>query len=408
MNHNHRRLRKGSEKTFSVHLPTLLLCLLSSFIGFYVGLVVGSGVRSPPLSESVIHERIDAEVMKRMKLFYKSRKSKNEDTDPRFPSSIGKIVTGASVVNRDDFARTFDSGVPLDASSRENNEVLILYNNRKALPSDPSIAAEAQSMVTAPLLPVQAATENCDHLHVVLTQPSSTRQQCIALFGQYESFHLQKWVRLPEKGQTNNSFPLRLVPRGAQDVGRVSHPPPTSDDTHEYWQILRKYIETIDSALERLKPIATKVAVRNTVIVLICNEGQSELLANFVCSARSRGFDLSSVLVFATDTETKDLAEAFGLTVFYEEDIFGEIPKKAARQYGDRVFARIMMGKVFCVHMVNMLGYDVLFQDVDVIWYKNPLEFFHNESSSVGGFDAYFQDDGNRGLYYAPYSANTG
>lgn len=58
--------------------------------------------------------------------------------------------------------------------------------------------------------------------------------------------------------------------------------------------------------------------------------------------------------------------------------------------------------------MISMLGYDLLFQDVDLIWYKNPLEFFHDKSSPVHDFDMYFQDDGSRGLFYAPYSANTG
>ena len=55
------------------------------------------------------------------------------------------------------------------------------------------------------------------------------------------------------------------------------------------------------------------------VIVMVCNLGQSELLLNFVCAAKSRGIDLSAVLVFATDTETKELAEGLGLTAFYDE-----------------------------------------------------------------------------------------
>ena len=58
--------------------------------------------------------------------------------------------------------------------------------------------------------------------------------------------------------------------------------------------------------------------------------------------------------------------------------------------------------------MTMLLDYDVLFQDVDVVWYKNPLEFFHDNSTSMYDFDIYFQDDGSRGLFYAPYSANTG
>mmetsp|Transcript_19657 Transcript_19657/g.27274 ORF Transcript_19657/g.27274 Transcript_19657/m.27274 type:complete len:241 (+) Transcript_19657:2-724(+) len=67
-----------------------------------------------------------------------------------------------------------------------------------------------------------------------------------------------------------------------------------------------------------------------------------------------------------------------------------------------------MMAKVFCVQMLTMSGYDVLFQDVDMIWFKDPLEFFHDETNPLYNFDIYFQDDGNHAVYYAPYSANTG
>ena len=83
------------------------------------------------------------------------------------------------------------------------------------------------------------------------------------------------------------------------------------------------------------------------------------------------------------------------------------MPKQAAYQYGDHIFQKMMLAKVYCVHLVSMLGHDLLFQDVDIVWYKNPLEFFHN-NKAVQDYDMVFQDDGARGLFYAPYSANTG
>jgi hypothetical protein len=65
-----------------------------------------------------------------------------------------------------------------------------------------------------------------------------------------------------------------------------------------------------------------------------------------------------------------------------------------------------MMAKVLCVQLVNELGYDLLFQDVDVIWYKNPFDYF--KTGHAKNFDIYFQDDGNRQERFAPYSANSG
>jgi hypothetical protein len=67
----------------------------------------------------------------------------------------------------------------------------------------------------------------------------------------------------------------------------------------------------------------------------------------------------------------------------------------------------MMMAKVICVQLVSMLGYDFLFQDVDIVWYKNPLEYFHNDAS-VKQFDAIFQDDGGHSVRYSPFSANSG
>jgi hypothetical protein len=112
------------------------------------------------------------------------------------------------------------------------------------------------------------------------------------------------------------------------------------------------------------------------------------------------------VLVFPTDEETKELAEGIGLEVFYEEKLMASIPKQESHMYGDDVFASIMFAKVLCVQLVNELGYDLLFQDVDLVWFKSPLDFFHDPSLPI--FDMYFQDDGNRQERFAPYSANSG
>ena len=76
--------------------------------------------------------------------------------------------------------------------------------------------------------------------------------------------------------------------------------------------------------------------------------------------------------------------------------------------YGDRIFMQMMFAKVFVVQMINMQGYDVLFQDVDITWYRHPLEVFHDESHSFSEFDIIFQDDGAHSNRYAPYSANSG
>ena len=79
------------------------------------------------------------------------------------------------------------------------------------------------------------------------------------------------------------------------------------------------------------------------------------------------------------------------------------VPEKEAARYGDKTFGSIMMAKVLCVHLVNDLGYDILFQDVDIIWYRNPFEYFNSDAHS--DFDVYFQGESGLLLYYLIVSA---
>lgn len=68
-----------------------------------------------------------------------------------------------------------------------------------------------------------------------------------------------------------------------------------------------------------------------------------------------------------------------------------------------------MLAKVYCVHLISLLGHDILFQDVDVVWYRDPLkEYFHNSTLVDRDFDIYFQDDGARMKRFIPYSPNSG
>ncbi|CAB9514757.1 Nucleotide-diphospho-sugar transferase [Seminavis robusta] len=330
----------------------------------------------------------------------------------RFEKEVDDFAEGMTYIPRDEFNSRFDVGVPLDPSTKFNDKVLLLYSDSKSLPSDPQAKEAARRSGDIPTLGVFRAVHNCDFLNVVFLQPAR-QKQCTAIVGQYASYHISKYMRLPDNdkggyGPLDSSVPLQLVNRGAQLSGRKSTRVPAPKDTQKYWKTLKTYLDTLPSVLEELKPIAAKVAKENTVVVMLANHGQSELLMNFVCNARSRNLDISSVLVFATDQETKDLAEGMGLTVFYDVTNYGKSPKGAARTYGDGAFTAMMFAKVYCVQMVASLGYDVLFQDLDVVWFRSPLEYFHDKNSPSHGFDIYFQDDGNRAVFYAPYSANSG
>jgi len=320
----------------------------------------------------------------------------------RFPDSVHRFATGMSRINKDEFTDHFDMGVPIDESKPGEEEVLLLYSSERAFPKKKT--SELSGMVPIPSLSVQDATSECEEMHIVLTDHTN-RKQCVALVPQYESFHLQKWMRVDGKGgKLDGAEDLRSVSRGYQANGKEKFRPPEPKHTRRFWDMLVPYIQNIDQVLANLRPVVEKVVKNRELVVMVCNKGQSELLMNFVCSVKARNLDYSQVLVFATDIETKELAESMGLTAFYDEINFSSMPSDAAKGYGDRRFVAMMLAKVFCVQLVSMLGYDFLFQDVDIVWYQNPFEYFNKHPE----FDIYFQDDGAHSTRYAPYSANSG
>lgn len=84
-----------------------------------------------------------------------------------------------SQVDRDSFATRFDVGVPLDESTKDRNDrVMILYNDAGALPNDETVARQSGANGEIPLIDdVEKATENCDVLDLVLMQ-QKTKRQC--------------------------------------------------------------------------------------------------------------------------------------------------------------------------------------------------------------------------------------
>lgn len=230
-----------------------------------------------------------------------------------------KLFAGAARVNRDDFLKRFDLGVPLDHTTPGNQEAMIMYHHERSLSSVQK--GDAARDGPMPLLTVDDATANCDVLKIVLTEPNKPRQ-CLAIVGQWESYHVHKYMRLPPdniRTGVDQALPLRNVARTHSTNKGISQiiPKPFNVDTYDQ-KVLVPYLTHLKSTLAKLKPIAASVARDKTIVVLVCNLGQSELLVNFICSSKARGFNLSNILVFCTDAETQKIAEALGVKTFYD------------------------------------------------------------------------------------------
>lgn len=344
-----------------------------------------------------------------------------------FPSSMNKLVTGMGIISRKQFARVFDTGYVLDKKNKKekgNDKVLLLYanpegNNHTRAGAD---GKDVQSSPSLHELSVDDVARQCKTVKVVLIDPKPDNGECIAIQGQWASNHVHKFKRKKIKKTTSEKerkVGLGIDNEDEQDLYAYKYSAgrqmmlPTADQQEANRRILLLYLKHYPDALERLRPIA-ELASRGgsmdgdkmPIIVLLSNWGQSKFLMNYVCTARARGIDLSRVLLFATDKDTYGLGQDLGLAVFYDETIFGFFPKDAAKDYHDISYALIMMTKVFSVHLVNALGHNLLFSDVDIALYRDPFDYFFQQPSE---FDAFFQHDGyHHPTRFAPLAANTG
>jgi len=144
------------------------------------------------------------------------------------------------------------------------------------------------------------------------------------------------------------------------------------------------------------------------VTVMVVNEGELDLLLNFVCSCQQNNVSTSNLLVFTPNAAVVERIKNWGdglLTAIHHSS-FAPVSNKASQEYLDRVFVDMMWYKAFSVWILLSLKFNVLFQDVDLVWFREPFSYFHSEGAK--GHDAFFSDDGQRGLRYSPFYANSG
>jgi Nucleotide-diphospho-sugar transferase len=365
----------------------ILSHLLFGCCCMYVGLIMGMSFQPSSQNCPPCPAVTDSEPTTQQK-----KSSLTMTMSRKFPRSLDNMFVDYGTVPRQSFNEHLEIGVPFDPTIAGAEDVLVLYTSQKSLPT----AAKNSSLYR---LPSEQAFENCHSVKVILQEHNKRRksQQCIAIVPQWESYYVHKFMRLPRtkfKTNVDYKYPLRYVSRSHSDDGKFATVPMLLGHTDTYYKVLQEYLANLDRVVYDLHALL-RVKRRkgpsnsNAFIVMVCNLGQSALLHNFICNAKAKNIDLSRVVVFATDEATKTLCEGLGITVFYDKSIFGAMPETAAMGYGDRVFAKMMMAKVFCVHLVLSCGYDVLFQDVDVVMYKNPLPFF--ASDEVAEWDMMFQ-----------------
>ena len=175
-------------------------------------------------------------------------------------------------------------------------------------------------------------------------------------------------------------------------------------------ELCRKLLHGFEAKRKRrhfkLESLLRRQNHKNVVLVMLVNHGHLDLFRNWVRSCDDRGIEVRSwTLVFTVDADAAHGVEQLGFTYYTDPTSYGDHSKEAVKVFGDFQFRLLMFQKTAIVKDVLDLGYRVLFQDVDVVWMKNPLAYFLHPSRQ--GYDAWFMYDGPNRIH-APLRVNTG
>ena len=218
---------------------------------------------------------------------------------PQFISTLKSFVNGIVKVSASEFLELYDNGTP--EPHRLHDDGLIIYNTKEAVPD--SVTEDLHSVKNGgafQTLRVQDATSNCDTMNVVYINPKVSDGQCLAVIGNYESYHIQKWMRtssiqsssastkdqkhiaLGKDENTGHRTPLVPVGRLTNINGHNEFNVPVDSTLHKHNGILQRFLHSQSRILSELEPIVRKVASGgNVVIVMTVNFGQIHLLTNF-------------------------------------------------------------------------------------------------------------------------------
>ena len=153
----------------------------------------------------------------------------------------------------------------------------------------------------------------------------------------------------------------------------------------------------------------TRLAEAGPVVIMAVNEGDLVLLLNFACSMARAGAATAGVptLVFTNSPEMKASIDALGGSVrgiYHHSFPAMGMGQRSSEAYLDKAFGEAMWFKAMAAFIVAETGLDLLFQDADVVWFRNPFEYF----AATPRADVYYSDNGLRTMRMAPAFANSG
>ena len=353
-----------------VKTVSFLICMAT--VSFYVGY----HSTPPATNEGLISASVTEQLLHRCGGAGSASNSTYLASKPKQPT----LLTGVARVPKDELMKRFSFGVPL-LDRPTGQDALLLFQTSEACPENRCVGSDAES---PPLIGnATDALANCDTLNVQFTHNPTPNTLCSVYMPQdgLPTYHISRWMRLPAEGPLDRSANLRHVAAMTNPRGVNRHNVPRMQLIRKHWQSLLIFLNHLDEVLDdlskiiddrlgNLKDASTTPSRHQPIIVMAVNKGQSQLLANFLCAARSKNLDVSRILVFVTDAESEAIvrnlisdADHSAPMVYFDRYNFENVPLGGDNEkYGDSTFTAMMWVKILCVLYVSLLGHDIMFQ----------------------------------------------
>lgn len=242
---------------------------------------------------------------------------------------------------------------------------------------------------------LDSLTQRCPELVVAVV----ASKQCLAVVESSSDvmpFHLFRYRR--DQPVVNSKSDWQSTPYVKIWAKKL----PGWDRTRAIDKMLTQFFSSLEEMSNDLKPVLERIHTDNDILVMTINEGNLDLCLNFIASAIKNNVDISNLIVFGADSHTVTVLQQIGVASYSHEGL-GSFPERAANRYGDLVFNKMMWLKIAPLYVVARLGYNILFQDADNVWFKNPFPMLRSMPE-----DTLWMDDGARTERFSPLFANTG
>lgn len=179
-----------------------------------------------------------------------------------------------------------------------------------------------------------------------------------------------------------NDFDVRWYQLCGLDNCTLCVPPTSMRMTTENEQTRsyqKQFVSEKESRRESIRSMISHIEPGDgPIILMVFNHGYAWLFYNLLCSLEFNGIDIKNrTIIVTTDKMSEELVQSTGFNAHYPEwlgeGILKRITHKAAQSFALGAHKWIVSIQIALITDLIEMGYDVIMQDIDLIWYKSPI-----------------------------------